>query len=196
MVIPSRVGVNAAHDVKPMKAGIFQLATWIGTSVRGLETLKTFSSLLSVPLSPVAASMAAVSSGAVLSARAMEHGARAKQHAPRIRDIFSVVELLSLLGCSIFWSIDEDLRAIQPSTSDGHKKAIQFRYEEGGARALGRFYFGDAPWRPLAFIEHVNRAAAATHIDAPAAPIKVRVVRVCTGRNTRAHDAVSRIKQD
>jgi hypothetical protein len=83
-----------------MKGDIFQSATLIATSVRGFETLNTFSSLLNVPLRPVAASMAAVSSDAEPAAPATEYGASAKQHAPRMWDIFSIVLLLHY---SPFW---------------------------------------------------------------------------------------------
>src|SRR5437773_1917520 len=63
MVLPSWVGVKAAHEVRPMKGGIVQPSTAILRSLLGFEILKTFSSLLRVPFNPLAFSMAAVSSG-------------------------------------------------------------------------------------------------------------------------------------
>ena len=65
--------VKAAHDVSPMNGGNTAPSTVIFTSLRGTVTLKVPSASLRVPLSPVAASMPAVSSAAKVSA-----GTRAK----------------------------------------------------------------------------------------------------------------------
>src|SRR5438445_10142338 len=55
-------GVNAAHDVKPMKGGTpLQPSTVTGTSLRGNDTLITLSVVSGLP--PVAAATAAASMG-------------------------------------------------------------------------------------------------------------------------------------
>src|SRR5882757_321584 len=55
-------GLKAAQEVKPMKGGICHWSTETLTSVRGAVTLKTPSSVFILPLKPVAAWMALVSS--------------------------------------------------------------------------------------------------------------------------------------
>lgn len=52
-------GVNAAHEVKPMKGGIVQPSTCTGTSLRGNETLTTLSDVSGLP--PVAEATTAAS---------------------------------------------------------------------------------------------------------------------------------------
>src|ERR1043166_9033774 len=54
--------VNAAHEVNPMNGGNGAPSTITFTSVRGCETLKTFSGSFHAPFNPVTRSTVAVSS--------------------------------------------------------------------------------------------------------------------------------------
>ena len=84
----------------PMNGGICQSSTRIFTSVLGLETLNTFSPLLKVPLSPVAASILAVSIGAFSSANAGDKNSNCMNATPRtatIRFDFCIISNSSYL---------------------------------------------------------------------------------------------------
>src|SRR5262249_16792758 len=59
---PDSAALNEAHDVSPMNGGIVQPSTETFVSALGDVTLKTPSSAMSVPLSPVISSIRAVSS--------------------------------------------------------------------------------------------------------------------------------------
>src|SRR5437867_7746302 len=83
--LPAR---NAAHEVSPMKGGIFHSSTFTATSLRGCVTLKTPSAAFHAPFSPVMCSMRLVSSGAA--ERRAHERIRAR---PRSRnDIFGFME--------------------------------------------------------------------------------------------------------
>src|SRR5262249_1924342 len=59
---PCADGVNAAQEPSPIKGGMDQPSTWTFTSLRALPTLKTFSSAIMVPFTPMICSIFAVSS--------------------------------------------------------------------------------------------------------------------------------------
>src|SRR6516164_7577669 len=71
IVMPSESVLNAAQEPRPMRGGMDQLSTSTLTSLRALVTLKTFSSEIIVPFTPMICSMRAVSKAAcALDARA------------------------------------------------------------------------------------------------------------------------------